>query len=154
MAVLTKALDAAEARLGSELPESFREAYEDAVNREELARSAPNDLTLFHPSMFRKSGSGIVVGTRGDDLLTLEGEALFVAGEMIAPTLGELVATDSSGYDGTDVVEVVCPFCGSMDQITIDSSGGSSQTFVEDCASCCHPRVVHVEGGAVRVERA
>jgi hypothetical protein len=149
MAVLTKALDAAQARLVCELPESFREAYVDAVDRSE-----PNEVVLFHPTMFRKTEGGIAVGTRGDELLTLKGEALFVGDEMIAPTLAELVATESSGYDGTDVFEVVCPFCGSMDQITVDASGGSSQTFVEDCASCCHPRVVHVEAGAVRVERA
>ena len=149
MAVLTKALEQAETRLGCNLPESFREAYEDAVDRSE-----PNDLTLFHPAMFRKADGGIAVGTRGDDLLVLRGDALFVGDEMIAPSLAELLATESSGYDGTDVVEVVCPFCGSLDQITIDASGGATQTFVEDCASCCHPRVVHVEGGAVRVERA
>ena len=148
MAVLTKALDEAEKRLGCKLPESFREAYADTVDR-----SDPN-LVLFHPVMFRKVDGGIAVGTRGDDVLVLRDEALFVADEMIAPTLAELAATDSSGYDGTDVFEVVCPFCGSLDQITIDASGGAAQTFVEDCASCCHPRVVHFEGGAVRVERA
>jgi hypothetical protein len=149
MAVLKKALDAAEARLGVELPESFRESYEEAVDR-----SDPNDLLLFHPVMFRKVDGGIAVGTRGDELLTLRGEALFVGDEMIAPTLREFVATESNGYDGTDVFEVVCPFCGSLDQITVDASGGATQTFVEDCASCCHPRVVHVDNGAVRVERA
>lgn len=149
MAVLTKAFDDAERRLGCNLPESFREAYEEGAHR-----SDPNDLLLFHPVMFRKADGGVAVGTRGDELLVLRGEALFVGDEMIAATLAELMATDSSGYDGTDVVEVVCPFCGSLDQITVDASGGASQTFVEDCASCCHPRIVHVEGGAVRVERA
>jgi len=149
VAVLKKALDEAESRLGCKLPESFREAYEEGVNRSE-----PNDLSLFPPVMFRISDGGIAVGTRGDELLILRGEALFVGDEMVAPSLAELVATESSGYDGTDVVEVVCPFCGSIDQITIDASGGATQTFVEDCASCCHPRVVHVEDGAVRVERA
>jgi len=147
MAALKKALDAAEARLRCKLPESFREAYSEAEC------SDPN-IVLFDPAMFRKDDDGIAVGTRGDDVLVLRDEALFVGDEMIAPTLAELVATASSGYDGTDVFEVVCPFCGSMDQITVDASGGATQTFVEDCASCCHPRVVHVEGGAVRVERA
>ena len=149
MAVLTKALADAERRLDVELPESFRESYEEAVEC-----SDPNELVLFHPAMFQKRDGGIAVGTRGDELLTLRGEALFAGDEMIAPTLAELVATESTGYDGTDVVEIVCPFCGSLDQITIDASGGATQTFVEDCASCCHPRVVHVASGAVRVERA
>jgi hypothetical protein len=149
MAVLTKALDEAERRLGCKLPESFREAYEEAVDR-----SDPNDLSLFHPVMFRKSAEGIAVGRRDDEVLVLRGDALWAGEEMVAPSLAELVATDSSGYDGTNVVDVVCPFCGSVDQITIDVSGGRTQTFIEDCASCCHPRVVHIEGDAVRVERA
>lgn len=149
MAVLTKTLDEAEKRLGCKLPESFREAYEEVVDR-----SDSKDWVLFHPVMFRKADGGIAVGTRGDELLVLRDDALFVADEMIAPSLAELVATESGGYDGTDVFDVVCPFCGSIDQITVDTSGGASQTFVEDCASCCHPRVVHVEDGAVRVERA
>jgi hypothetical protein len=45
----------------------------------------------------------------------------------------------------TTVAEVTCPFCGATDEITVDPSGGKAQTFVEDCASCCHPRTVHVE---------
>jgi hypothetical protein len=43
------------------------------------------------------------------------------------------------------VVDVTCPFCGAADQITVDPSGGQTQTFVEDCSNCCHPRTVHVE---------
>jgi hypothetical protein len=43
--------------------------------------------------------------------------------------------------------EVTCPFCGATDEIAVDAGGGSSQTYVEDCAVCCHPRVVHVEPG-------
>jgi hypothetical protein len=44
--------------------------------------------------------------------------------------------------------EVSCPFCGAVDEIFVDEGGGSKQTYVEDCAVCCHPRVVHVEPGA------
>ncbi len=148
MAVL-KELDAAERRLGCKLPESFRAAYEKAVDG-----SDANDLSLFDPVMFSKLDGGIAVGHHGDEILVLRGEAIFVGDDMVAPSLAELVATERSGYDTTTVVDVVCPFCGSIDAITVDSSGGAHQTFVEDCASCCHPRVVHVEGGAVRVERA
>jgi len=43
--------------------------------------------------------------------------------------------------------EVTCPFCGATDEIYVDLGGGSCQTYVEDCAVCCHPRVVHVEPG-------
>ncbi len=53
----------------------------------------------------------------------------------------------------TSTADIVCPFCGSVDSITVDPSGGTAQTFVEDCASCCHPRTVHVEGAHVWVER-
>ncbi len=29
--------------------------------------------------------------------------------------------------------------------VTIDEGGGEHQTYVEDCAVCCKPRVVHIE---------
>lgn len=144
-----KPLDEAERRLGRKLPESFREAYDQTGDR-----SDPNDLSLFDPPMFRALDGGVAVGTYRDEVLVLRGEALFVGDEMIAPSLTELVTTVRSGYDPTTVVDVVCPFCGSLDSITIDTSGGAHQTFVEDCASCCHPRVVHVQGDEVRIERA
>ena len=37
------------------------------------------------------------------------------------------------------------PICGTVGAISVDLSGGSNQTFVEDCEVCRHPRVVHVE---------
>jgi hypothetical protein len=40
---------------------------------------------------------------------------------------------------------VHCPFCGETDRLTIDPGGGERQTYIEDCAVCCRPRVVHVE---------
>jgi hypothetical protein len=40
-----------------------------------------------------------------------------------------------------------CPFCGEAEVIAIDEGGGSRQTYTEDCAVCCRPRVVHVEPG-------
>jgi hypothetical protein len=42
-------------------------------------------------------------------------------------------------------VELACPFCGQMGSIAIDEGGGEHQTFVEDCAVCCRPRVVHMD---------
>lgn len=51
--------------------------------------------------------------------------------------------------------EVECPFCGAVDELYVDPGGGAHQTYTEDCAVCCHPRVVHVEPadeeGEVRV---
>ncbi len=29
----------------------------------------------------------------------------------------------------------------------MDAGGGAHQTYTEDCAVCCRPRVVHVEPG-------
>ena len=40
-----------------------------------------------------------------------------------------------------------CPFCGEEEEVFVDSGGGAHQTYVEDCAVCCRPRVVHVEPG-------
>lgn len=42
---------------------------------------------------------------------------------------------------------VECPFCGQTDELAVDLGGGEHQTYVEDCAVCCRPRVVHVEPG-------
>jgi hypothetical protein len=42
---------------------------------------------------------------------------------------------------------VSCPFCGEPEEVFVDSGGGARQTYTEDCAVCCRPRVVHVEPG-------
>jgi hypothetical protein len=44
--------------------------------------------------------------------------------------------------------EVACPFCGEREALHVDEGGGQHQTYVEDCAVCCRPRVVHVEPGS------
>lgn len=43
--------------------------------------------------------------------------------------------------------EVVCPFCGQAEELYVDLGGGEEQTYVEDCAVCCRPRIVHVAPG-------
>jgi hypothetical protein len=40
-----------------------------------------------------------------------------------------------------------CPFCGETDELSVDLGGGEHQTYTEDCAVCCRPRIVHVEPG-------
>jgi len=40
---------------------------------------------------------------------------------------------------------VTCPFCGQTDELAIDTGGARRQTYTEDCAVCCRPRVIHVE---------
>ena len=42
---------------------------------------------------------------------------------------------------------VSCPFCGEAEDLFVDEGGGPHQTYTEDCAVCCRPRVVHVEPG-------
>jgi hypothetical protein len=42
---------------------------------------------------------------------------------------------------------VACPFCGEEDELYVDPGGMERQTYTEDCAVCCKPRVVHVEPG-------
>ena len=38
-----------------------------------------------------------------------------------------------------------CPTCGEQIVIPLDRSGGSEQTYVEDCPVCCNPNVIHLE---------
>ena len=51
---------------------------------------------------------------------------------------------------------VTCPYCGEEVEISVDPGGGSSQSYVEDCAVCCSPWLVHVQyaGGQVQVSVA
>ncbi len=43
--------------------------------------------------------------------------------------------------DGT----YICDSCGEEIVIPLDPTGGSSQSYVEDCPVCCNPNVVHVD---------
>lgn len=43
---------------------------------------------------------------------------------------------------------VPCPYCGEVEEVVVDPGGGDRQEYVEDCAVCCRPRVVHVEPGS------
>jgi hypothetical protein len=46
-------------------------------------------------------------------------------------------------------VESECPYCGEPLSLTVDTSGGRRQAYVEDCVVCCQPievRVVVVDG--------
>ena len=44
-------------------------------------------------------------------------------------------------------IEVDCPYCGEPLELSVDESGGATQTYVEDCAVCCQPMEVLVEIG-------
>jgi hypothetical protein len=43
--------------------------------------------------------------------------------------------------------ETVCPFCGQAEELYVDLGGAEHQTYTEDCAVCCRPRIVHVSPG-------
>ncbi|MEP7050623.1 MAG: CPXCG motif-containing cysteine-rich protein [Pseudomonadota bacterium] len=42
---------------------------------------------------------------------------------------------------------VACPFCGELEELFVDLGGGEHQTYIEDCAVCCRPRIVTVAPG-------
>lgn len=64
------------------------------------------------------------------------------------------------GFDDATLdseAEISCPYCGEIVSISVDTGGGTSQDYVEDCTVCCRPMRVHVRlsraGGAqVHVE--
>lgn len=39
----------------------------------------------------------------------------------------------------TEPISLVCPYCGEAVELDADQSGGSRQSFVEDCPVCCRP---------------
>lgn len=43
--------------------------------------------------------------------------------------------------DGTAETDasVRCPYCGEVNEITLDPGSGSDQEYVEDCQVCCRP---------------
>lgn len=43
-----------------------------------------------------------------------------------------------------DDLYLSCPYCGENVEIDIDESGGSKQSYVEDCPVCCQPWTVEV----------
>ena len=46
--------------------------------------------------------------------------------------------------NGLEAVNIQCPYCWEMIEITVDCSV-SSQEYVEDCEVCCRPIVMNVE---------
>ena len=46
--------------------------------------------------------------------------------------------------NGLEAVNIQCPYCWEMIEITVDCSV-SAQEYVEDCEVCCRPIVMNVE---------
>ena len=38
----------------------------------------------------------------------------------------------------------VCPSCGESIDVRVDPTGGSAQSYVEDCPVCCRPNVLSI----------
>jgi hypothetical protein len=51
--------------------------------------------------------------------------------------------------DGTaDIAaQVLCPYCGQVNEIGLDPGSGATQDYVEDCQVCCRPWRVMVTYG-------
>ena len=49
-------------------------------------------------------------------------------------------------------ISVQCPYCGEPLDLWVDETGGSSQTYVEDCQVCCKPNVLRVQYDAASGE--
>jgi transcription elongation factor Elf1 len=43
--------------------------------------------------------------------------------------------------------EFSCPYCNQSNQVLIDITGGSSQSFVVDCEVCCAPIAIRIKIG-------
>ena len=41
-------------------------------------------------------------------------------------------------------VDVECPYCGETVPIFVDTGGGASQRYIEDCSVCCRPMELSV----------
>ena len=69
--------------------------------------------------------------------------------------MGERKKKKRDGPHVPDEGTYVCDSCSEDIVVPIDPTGGSSQSYVEDCPVCCSPNVVHVEidedDGSVRV---
>lgn len=44
-----------------------------------------------------------------------------------------------------DELSYICDSCGEEIVVPVDATGGSSQSYVEDCPVCCHPSVLSVD---------
>jgi len=44
-----------------------------------------------------------------------------------------------------DYYSFLCPYCGADNTLDIDITGGSNQSFVTDCETCCAPIAVRAQ---------
>jgi hypothetical protein len=60
----------------------------------------------------------------------------------------EALDDEGDGPDDNGTLEteatVLCPYCGELNQISLDPGSGRRQEYVEDCQVCCQPWRVSV----------
>jgi hypothetical protein len=44
----------------------------------------------------------------------------------------------------SEVIDVMCPYCGETAGLDVDEGGGLRQSYVQDCPVCCQPWQVEV----------
>ena len=44
-----------------------------------------------------------------------------------------------------DTANIFCPYCGEINEIFLDFSGGLSQQYREECQVCCRSWEVHID---------
>ena len=70
--------------------------------------------------------------------------------------MSERVDEDDDTTENTVDTEatVLCPYCGELNDISLDPGGGRRQEYVEDCQVCCRPwrvRVTYLPDGGAEV---
>jgi hypothetical protein len=40
--------------------------------------------------------------------------------------------------------EYICAVCGEVNPTTVDTEGGTTQRYTEDCFVCCHPNALFI----------
>ena len=60
---------------------------------------------------------------------------------------------DANEPEAEGFVRTTCPYCGEPVEVAVDSLGGATQEYIEDCPVCCRPWQVRVavdDDGRVR----
>lgn len=41
--------------------------------------------------------------------------------------------------------DFACPYCGADNSVSLDMTGGSKQSFIQDCTVCCKPIQIRLQ---------
>jgi hypothetical protein len=51
-------------------------------------------------------------------------------------------AERTNRMDHSTIIEYLCAYCGEPNEVEIDLTAGTKQSFTEDCAVCCRPNSI------------